>query len=233
MISDLGARFMSDPAGFARADEMNVAPGVGVYMAGRFGVLGRVHADVVMASAVFIEPGLLSREWNKAMETADPAKAAEIYASIAANYGRDHFSDVPDLERWVELAERVVDNASLLGAPIFAGWRVMPRSDEAAARTCQLAHVLRELRFSLHANAVVAAGIDPLMMMVCTPDAEARLPLFGWRKPYPEPTEADKAGRWEVEVATNDLSTRTLEALTVAEVEEFVSLTEGIAAAAV
>ena len=45
--------------------------------------------------------------------------------------------------------------------------------------------------------------------------------------------EADKAGRWEVEVATNDLSTRTLEALTVAEVEEFVSLTEGIAAAAV
>lgn len=231
MISDLGGRFMSDPAGFARADEMNVAPGVGVYMAGRFGVLGRVHADVVMASAVFIEPGLLSREWNKAMETADPAQAAEIYASIAANFGQDHFANVPDLGRWVEFAERVVDNASLLGAPLFAGWRAMPRSDDVAARAGQLAHVLRELRFSLHANTVVAAGIDPLVLMTCTPDAESRLPLFGWPKPYPVPTDADRAGRRKVEEATNDLSTRTLEALTVTEAEEFVSLTEGIIAA--
>jgi len=224
---------MSDPVGFGRAGEMNIEPGLGVYVVGRFGVLGRVHADVVAASAMFIEPSLLRDGWNTALETADPSKAAEVYSSIAADYGRAHYSGAPGLERWIEMAERVVDNASLLGAPLFAGWRAMTRPDDAPGRACLLLHVLRELRFSLHANAVVAAGFEPLMAMLCTPGGEAMLPTFGWNEPYPEPTEADKAGRWAIEETTNELSVHTLAPLNDAELEEFVTLTAGIAEAAV
>jgi len=233
LISDLGARFMLDPAGFARAGEINLEPGLGVYVAGRFGVLGRVHADVVVASAVFIEPTMLSRKWNSVLESADPGQAALVYALIAGDYGRAHFSEASDMDRWVELAERVVDNASPLGAPIFAGWRALPRPDDGPAKVSLLSHILRELRFSHHANALVASGLAPLMSILCTPGGEGTLGLFGWQEPYPEPTEADRAGRWEVEEATNDLSTTAFKSLSSDELEEFLALTTEIAAAAV
>lgn len=116
-------------------------------------MLGRAHADVVIASAMFMEPSLLSDGWNTAPETADPAQAAE--------------------------------------------------------------------------------GFDPLMAMLCSPGGQAILPTFGWHEPYPEPTEADKAGRRATEETTNELSVHTLSAVTDAELEEFVSLTAGIAESAV
>ncbi len=230
MISDLGARFMSDSAGFARCGEMNLEPGLGMYVAGRFGVLGRVHSDVVAANAVFFNPTSVAKEWNAAMELVDPATAANVYASIAGEYGKVHFADVPRIDRWVELAERVVDSVSPVGAPMFAGWRALHRPDDVAARASLLSHVLRELRFSLHGNAVVAAGYSPVMAIICGSGDKAAgtLAFYGWPEPYPEPTEADRAGRWEVEEATNDLSTATFSVLSDAEFEEFVALTEGM-----
>ncbi len=235
MISDLGSRFMMDPAGFGRAGEMNLEPGLGVYVAGRFGVLGRVHSDVVAACAVFFNPELVSKEWNAVMELTDPATATGVYASIASEYGRVHFANVPNLDRWVALAERAVDSISPVGAPMFAGWRAVPRPDDVAGRASLLAHVLRELRFSLHGNAVVAAGYGPVMSIICGlgDKAAGTLAFYGWPEPYPEPTEADRAGRWEVEEATNDLSTTTFAALSDAEFEEFVSLTAGMVEASV
>ncbi len=233
MIGDLGGRFMLDPVGFGRAGEMNLEPGFAVYFAGRFGVLGRVHADVVVASAAFIEPELVHREWDIVLADADPTQAAEIYTSIAAEYGRAHFSDVPGLDRWCELAGRIADGASPVGAPLFAGWRAVPRPDDLPARACVLAQVLRELRFSLHVSALVVAGFDPLMSILCGSRGAGAAGFFGWPEPYPEPTPADRAGRRSVEETTNELSIGTLSPLSDDEVEEFVSLTEGIIEAAV
>ena len=57
--------------------------------------------------------------------------------------------------------------------------------------------------------------------------------MFGWREPYPEPTEADVELRKEVEVATNELSAASLSVLTEDEAEEMIGLAEGMVAAAV
>jgi len=232
-ISDLGGRFMSDPVGFGRAGEMNIEPGIGVYVVGRFGVLGRVHPDVVVASAVFIEPSMLAAGWNTALQTADPGAAATVYTSIAAEYGRAHIAAAPGLRRWIELAESVVDGCSPVGAPIFAGWRAMPRPDEAAGRAYLLLHILRELRFAMHANAVVAAGVDPLMAILCGPGGDKSAGMLGWPAPYPDLTESDMAARRSVEATTNDLSVRSMDSLSDVEMDEFVRLTKGIAESAV
>ncbi len=233
MISDLGGRFMMDPVGFGRAGEMNIEPGMGVYVAGRFGVLGRVHADVVIASAVFIEPSFLSEAWNKVLETADPVRSAEVYASIAAEYGRTHIAEAPNLERWIELSERVVDSASPVGTPLFAGWRVLPRPTDPAGRAYLLLHVLRELRFGLHANAVVASGFPPLKAVLCSSGGERAAAMLQWQAPYPELSDADRSTRLEIEDTTDKLSEASMKALNEPELEEFVTLTTGIAESAV
>jgi len=233
LISDMGGRFMSDPVGFGRAGEMHVEPGMGVYVAGRFGVLGRVHADVVVASAVFIEPSFLSEAWNTVLETADPAISAEVYTSIAAEYGRAHISGAPSLERWIELSERVVDGTSPVGAPLFAGWRAVPRPADPAGRAYLLLHILRELRFGLHANAVVASGFPPLKAVLCGSGGERAAGMLQWQAPYPELSDADRSTRVAIEDTTDKLSAASMEVLSDAELEEFVTLTTGIAESAV
>ncbi len=224
---------MTDPAGFGRAGEVGLEPGMGVYLVGRFGVLGRVDADVVVAAAVFWNPETIRITWDAAMETSDPREVAGWYGGLCADYGRAHFAGAPGLDRWCDLAGRVVDTAPVAGVPTFAGWRAVGLPDDAPGRAYQLSHVLRELRFGLHANATVAAGLDPLVAMLAGPGTGSMVPMFGWQEPYPEPTEADVELRKEVEVATNELSAASLSVLTEDEVEEMIGLAEGMVAAAV
>ena len=46
----------------------------------------------------------------------------------------------------VALVERVVDSAEAAALPLFAGWRALPRPDDAAGRLGLLLNVLREHR---------------------------------------------------------------------------------------
>jgi len=223
---------MMDPAGFGRAGEIGLEPGLGVYIAGRFGVLGRVDADVVAAAATFWNPATIRTHWDAALEGGDPADAAAWYAGVCAEYGRAHVVDAPGLDRWCELAGRVVDTASVQGVPTFAGWRAVPLPFDLPGRAYQLTHVLPELRFGLHACASVAAGLDPLVAMLATAGMDAMVPVFGWPEPYPVPTDAEVALREAVEATTNELSAASLSALDDDEVGEMITLVEAMIAAA-
>lgn len=222
---------MTDPEGFARAGEVGLEPGLDVYVAGRFAVLGRVDADVVAAAAAFWNPETIRTHWESALRTSDPATVATWYADLCADYGRRHLTSGPDLERWCDLAERVVAAAPVRGVPTFAGWRAMPLPDDAAGRAYQLSHVLRELRFGLHVNATIAAGLDPLVALATTPGMEILIGAFGWSGPS-TPSEADFALRRGVEATTNELSAASLAGVTEPEVEEMIELVEAIVAAA-
>ncbi len=210
-IGQLGGKFMMDPQTFVRGAEMGFPPGFAYYAGGRFGVLGRVHADVVQASAAFISPAVVAPHWEEALRTADPVATSEHYAGVCADFGRAHLADGDHLDRFVELAEAVVDGASPVGAPVFAGWRALPRPDDRQGRANLLLHLLRELRFARHVVAVAAAGLDPVASVVGT-GGEGNAKMFGWQPPFPDPA-ATAALRAEVEATTDARSADDLAVL--------------------
>ena len=54
--------FMTDAATYARGAELGFE-GLDFYAAGRAGVLGDVHADIVVAALVFFAPALITEAW--------------------------------------------------------------------------------------------------------------------------------------------------------------------------
>jgi hypothetical protein len=185
-ISTLGSGFMRDPATFARGAEMGFAPGFAYYLGGRFGALGRVPADVVVAVAAFIEPERVRQVWREALEIADPVETSEHYFGVSADWGRTHFATVPesDLAELATLCGLVVDAASPLGAPHVMAWRALPRAADPAGRVAQLLFVLRELRFARHVTAIAAEGVPPLAAIILGPGGEANARSLGWTAPF-------------------------------------------------
>jgi hypothetical protein len=111
-------------------------------------------------------------------------------------WGRRKLGGHDGCARIAELLQRVAEEASPVGAPLFAGWRAVPLADDSPARAVQLMHVVRELRGGLHANAVISAGLDPLEATLAaghdaTPfgrtTGERIARFFTWPEPYPQP----------------------------------------------
>jgi len=229
LVGDLGGRYMTDGAGFARASEIGLDPGLCVYVVGRFGVLGNVDADVVSAAAGFWNPDTIRSAWEGAVATVEPRVAAAWYSDVCATYGRTHLGDADGLERVAELAERVVDTAPVRGAPLFAGWRAVARVDDAPGAAYQLVHLLRELRFGLHVAASVTAGIDPVVAMQLTPGAAPMIGAFGWSEPWPEPSDEDRTTRARIEAHTDARAAAALSVLDDAEVDELTELIGALA----
>ena len=228
-VGDLGGRFMRDRATFARSVELGFAPGFEFYVVGRFGVLGQVPADVVAASAVFINPDALAKAWTAATAVASAADAAALFLDICQSYGRTHLAAVPDLDRFVTLAERVVDGASMINAPIAAGWRALPRPNDVEGRAQVLLQVLRELRMARHAVCIHAEGLSPVEAIVAGPGGEANAKTFGWPEPLPEPAPL-AARRAAAEARTDQLCAADMAVLTEAECTEFVAFLDSLVA---
>lgn len=248
IIGDLGSKFMLDPATFAKAAALDdatqqaitqgkepVAPdaelmaGMASYAAGRFGVLGDVHSDVVIAAAAFFYPPATAEIWNQVARHVNPKAVAELYyADCASDWGRLNYTDSPELQRLCELAEKVVAQASPVCAPVFAGWRAIARPDDAPGAAELLLHILRELRFARHVVAVEASGMSPLEAVLTT-GGEGNAQMFMWPEPYPDVTQLQDQ-RAEIEALTDELSARDFEALTETERAEFVACLTSLAA---
>jgi len=220
-VGDLGGRFMLDRATFAQGAQLGFKPGFEFYVLGRFGVLGPVPAAVVVASAVFINPEALATFWASALATASPDKGAALFNEICQNYGRAHLAAVPDLDRFVALAEKVIDGASMINAPIAAGWRTLPRAADVEGKAQQLLHMLRELRMARHAVCVQVEGLTPIEAIIAGPGGAANAKMFGWPEPFPDPAPLS-ARRAAAEAKTDQLSANDFAVLTESEQSEFV-----------
>lgn len=231
LVSDLGGRFMLDGDSFTAGAELGYTPGYAYYLAGRFGVLGRCPADMVAAAAVFWSPELVEREWLVALATADPQTTAEHYFDVCARYARKHYSASDGFDRLVALGERVVDEASSAGQPIFAGLRALPRADDSVGRGGQVLTLMREYHFGLHAQCVLAAGLDPQLSVLATGGA-GNAAMFGWAEPYPAITDDMAALRHQVEEQTHARSADSLGVLDAGELIELQALVAAVAAAA-
>jgi hypothetical protein len=119
--------------------------------------------------------------------------------------------------------ERVVDAAEPLGLPLFAGWRLLPRPDDAPGRLGLLLNVLREHRGAVHTAAVAAMGIPPLAAIMAGSYGEASARFFEWPEPYPDP--APWRARWDAaEDLTSAAAGTPYDALDHAERAELVEL---------
>ncbi len=222
---------MLDRSTFARGAEVGFAPGFEFYLLGRFGVLGAASADVVAAAAVFINPAALASYWHTATAIASPEKGAALFLDVCQNYGRAHLEDGPELERFTELAEKVVDHASMINAPIAAGWRALERARDVPGRAQTLLQILRELRGARHAVAIHAGGLSPLDAIIAGPGGEANAKLFGWPEPFPDPAPiADR--RAAAEAKTDELSAADFSVLRDRERDELVAALQHLRATA-
>ncbi|MGN6333910.1 MAG: SCO6745 family protein [Motilibacteraceae bacterium] len=192
------------------------------YFAGRCGVLGPVHADVVRAAAGFFPAGTVARCWESALAVIGPFEAANDYAQACQAWGRRRLADLPEPEKLAVLLEKVTAAADPAGVPLFAGWRALPLPEDGPARVAQLLHVLREHRGGLHLLAVLAAGLTPLQAVVAGPYGPTNARFFDWPEPHPEPTDAWRALHARAEDTTDALAGRAYAVLDAAERAELV-----------
>lgn len=212
-VNKLGSGFMLDGASFARATEIGLEPGLGFYVIGRFGALGRVHHDVIAASAAFFAPATIAGYWDAATLAADPAAAAALFMDCADRWGRTNLANVAGLDRLNELAGKVVDAASPTAASLFAGLRALPRSTDPAGLATQLSFLLRELRMARHTVAVLAEGLTPLEAILSGSGGEGNAKMFGWQPPFADVSSLH-ARRAAAEKRTDELHATDFAVLT-------------------
>ena len=170
--------------------------------------------DNVVGAAYFWEPATMTAMVEAGRAAMSPAEGAAVYTQICQEWGAEKLAAMEGVERLGEILEKVVASASPLGAPLFVGWRDMPRpADPGPARTFQLAQVMRELRFSRHAVAIQAAGIGPLEAILSGPAGAWNAKMFGWPEPYPDVTDLVEA-REAAEAATDQMHAVDLDVLT-------------------
>jgi hypothetical protein len=191
--------FMTDAATFARGGELGFN-GLDFYLAGRAGVLGEVHADIVVAALVFFAPDLVHDAWARSAPVMPRLQAAREWAAAAHAWAIAHLPDEVDWATVAALLGRVVGSAPVAGAPLFAGWRTLDEPDDPKALALHRLDALRELRGALHGAAVLTVGLTPIeAISVRTP---TMLAVFGWPEPYPEPKPLHD--RWGLAEARTD-----------------------------
>ena len=203
-VGSRGGAWMTGPA----EEEATAAAGRQgwqLYFLGRHGVLGDVDPDVVTAAAFVFPADVVRQEWQLARQVMTPQQALDRYLQLCHHWGRERLFDFAAAGRLGDLAANVVDSADVLGLPLFAGWRALPRPEDDAARCAHLLQVMREHRGAAHGVALVATGLAPLVAILAGTGGEANAEDYGWQPPFPVVTHADHEARQRAEQLTDDL----------------------------
>lgn len=199
-INAAGAAFMFSSNAMAAGEPLGL-DGMSTYVLGRGGVLGDVDADVVAATFAVFNPDVVRMLWDSARAKTSASRAAAAYHEACADYGREKLASVEGLDGYVDAAEAVVGGASVVGLPLFAGWRAMPLAPDLPGRAMQLTHVLREHRGSAHVCGIAAAGLTGAEAHFAS-KGESQMAMMGWQEPWPDAGGLD-ARLGEAESATD------------------------------
>ncbi|MFJ2031006.1 hypothetical protein [Streptosporangium sp. NPDC087985] len=230
-IGVLGGGYMISREVKALCEQTGLS-GRALYFRGRCGVLGEVHADVIVAAAFFFPAEHVREHWEEG-RALPVAEAVKLYTGACHDWGRRRLGGFAGAARLAELLEPVVDNADVLGAPLFAGWRAVPLADDPPARAAQLMHMVRELRGGLHAVAVQAEGLTPLEATLLaahdgTPlgiaSGEVMARFLDWPEPFPQPGPDAVERRVRAEMLTDVLMAPAFSVLDEAESAELAGL---------
>lgn len=223
-INTLGGRFMLHPDTLTIGTQSGYPNGFAWYVAGRGGVLGDVDADVIVAAFAYFNPQLVRKMWEAGIAVEGARRAGTRYAETCAAWGRQRLHGIEGCDRFVELAERIVNSVDVAGLPLFAGWRSEALPPDAEGRAYQLLHVMREWRGSVHIVAVLGGGLTPLQAVLATESGSANAKMFGWGDGLNNATHL-KDQKVGIELLTDNLMLSAYEtALNAAERTEFVEL---------
>lgn len=230
LFSDLGSKYMLDPATGEIGKAAGYSDGFAFYMAGRGGVLGDVDADVVYAAFSFFDRGVVRKMWERGVAVEGARSAGTRYAGAADAWGKAHLSGFANAARFNELAEKVVQNVDPCGLSLFAGLRNEPLPGDPIARTYRLVTLLRELRGCLHINAIAAEGLSGYEAVLTSDNGAFFAKLHGYQEPHPDVTHL-VAARQRAEATTSRLMAQVYErALSGEERAEFARLAEELKA---
>ena len=216
----LAMHWLLAPSTVEKATAAGMPDGIPGYAVGRLGVLGDCPVDNVVGAAFFWNPDYLAEQVKAGRADMSPAEGAAVYARICQEWGNDHLDGFEGTLRLGELAQRVVDGASPLGAPMFAGWRNQALPEPGPGRTMQLCQTMRELGFSRFSTACLAGQMGPLEAIMSGPTGAWNAKMFGWPEPYPD-GEPMADARNEIEGMANQLHSADFEVLTDDERAEF------------
>ena len=222
-IGSLGGAWMTSDA----EEQLTVDVGLQgweLYFLARHGVLGDVDADVVTAGAYVFPQEHVRTNWEAARKKLTPTEGITLYLPLLHEWAHENLSGFTEVGRLTELAWRIIDQAEVLGLPLFAGWRAVPLPADPVAALGQTFNVLREHRGSCHGLAMVALGLSPLMAILTAEGGQQNAEEYGWQPPFPQPSAVDRELRARVEEFTDQLVARAYGGLNGAEQAEFADL---------
>lgn len=161
LLGDMGARYMLHPETAAIGTAAGYANGWAWYFTGRGGVLGDVDADVVASSFGFFGAPMVRLMWEQGLPVEGARAAGHRYAAACAEFGRKRLQSADGLERFCELAARVISSLDVSGLPLLAGLRAESAPDDLPARAYWYVSLLREWRGCEHIVAIRASGLTP------------------------------------------------------------------------
>lgn len=178
------------------------------YVLARGAALGPVGPELIAASFVWLHPGLIASSHAAATAKITAAEAGGYWRESMYDWARESLGEFDGRDRLAELLSRVVTSADGAQSPIFVGWRAGGAPEDSSAAVLHHLYALRELRSSLHACAVLAAGLSPAEAVgIRTPWLSE---MFGW----PAAGGVGDTSRWEAaERATDVAMSRVFAAL--------------------
>jgi hypothetical protein len=184
-IHDLGTSIYLSPDVFGWAAEWGYTNPFAFYFAGRGGMLGDVNADVVHAAMGWFAMDAVKSMFEEGAAVAGATGAAGHMAEAHGRWGRQHLSEVADLQPFVTVTEELVAGLDGSGLPLFAGWRSVTPEESVPGRAAQLIQMLREWRGGVHLVATTAVGLFPLEAIL-TNEGPGQAKFFGWSEPFPD-----------------------------------------------
>lgn len=219
LINDCGWAYYFTPETIERGKELGLG-GMVFYVAGRGGMLGDCEGEVVAAAFGYFNPSVVVGAWEKAKQTAPIRDIGRAYFECAAQHGRTKLADIPNLDRFNSLADKINDAADPDGLPLYASYKYAQFADDAPGRAMQLVATLREFRGSAHLLAIRAMGLTCRQAhFVKRPNDIA---MFGWTEAdAPHIDDQVRQTMREIESLTNQLVAPAYAVLTPAEQEQF------------
>jgi hypothetical protein len=159
-ISDIGMAHYFHPL----AEERAAAAGSNrffLYAIGRGGVLGDVETSYVEEQFFFFKDGMIAGMYEKGKQAFTPQEGAVAALEVAYELARTSLGEIDEdiLVNFSEAARAIFGNVSKGAYPLVDGYLALRSDLDPDAEALFNAIVLRELRNSVHIDAVRAAGL--------------------------------------------------------------------------
>ena len=229
LINDSGWAYYFTPETIGKGKELGLG-GMVFYIAGRGGMMGDCEGETVAAAFGYFNPEVIVKAWDTAKATMPIRDIGRAYFKCAAAHGRLKLSNIPNLETFNALAEKINAAADPDSMPLYATYKYAEFASDAPGRAMQLVATLREFRGSAHLLAIRAMGLTSKQAHFVKRPNDVK--MFGWSED--EPPHIDDAVRktmLEIESLTDRLVAPASSVLVPAEQAEFTTTMTAIYAA--